>query len=120
MTLAEFKQEARSAFGASMEHATPANVREFRDVVARERWREEQTSSQGASSQEKLPIEITQEKVSSYEEILREFFADMLSAPNEQALIHLWLLALDMAYAGLEEQAEQQIGSLFSNHPSGE
>jgi hypothetical protein len=116
MTLPEFKQRAAAAFGPSMEHATPANVREFLDLVARDRWREEHTAHGSSRSGEPpAPLEIPHGESTSYEDILRQFFADALSAPNEQALIHLWLLALDLAYAGLEEQAAQQIGPLFAD-----
>ncbi len=116
MTLAEFKQRARDTFGPGMEHATPANVREFLDVIARDRWREEQAQRRsGQPSGEVPPLELSSDAPLSYEDILRRFFADALAAPNEQALMQLWLLALDLAYAGLEEQAESEIGPLFAD-----
>lgn len=116
MTLPEFKQRVREAFGPQMENATPANVREFLDSIARERWREEKAARRAAHP-ELLdpPLEIPHEEAASYEDILRRFFADALAAPNEEALMQLWLLALDLAYAGLEEQAEYEIGPLFAD-----
>lgn len=116
MTLAEFKQRVRDAFGPEMEHATPANVREFLDTVARDRWREEKAARHDAFGSSDMPLELTQDSNLSYEEILRRFFADALAAPNEQALIQLWLLALDLAYAGVQEQAEQELGPLFADY----
>lgn len=116
MTIAEFKQRVRDSFGPDMEHATPANVREFLDTIARDRWREEKSARRSALDATDLPLELSQEAKLSYEDILRHFFADALAAPNEQALIQLWLLALDLAYAGLEEQAEHELGPLFVDH----
>ena len=61
------------------------------------------------------PLEIPRPAAASYEDILRRFFADTLAAPHDEALIQLWLLALDLAYAGLEEQVEQELGPLFAD-----
>ena len=116
MNIAAFKQRVREAFGPQMEHATPANVREFLDGIARERWREEKAARRASQPDvPNPPIEIPREEAASYEDILRRFFADALSAPHDEALIQLWLLALDLAYAGLQEQAEYEIGSLFAD-----
>ena len=117
MSLGEFKQRVRDAFGPQMEHATPANVREFLDVIARERWREEKAARRAAyPGHPNPPVEIPREDAFSYEDILRRFFADALAAPHDEALIQLWLLALDLAYAGVEEQAGLEIGPLFADH----
>ncbi len=117
MTLPEFKQRVRDAFGPDMGHATPANVREFLDVVARDRWREEQAARRAAHpAGTPAPLELPDGPRLSYEDILRHFFADALNAPNEQALIHLWLLSLDLAYTGLEEQAALELDPLFVDH----
>ena len=112
----EFKQRVREAFGPQMEHATPANVREFLDVIARERWREEKAARRAAHpGQPNPPLELPREEATSYEDILRRFFANTLASPHDEALIQLWLLALDLAYAGVEEQAAQEIGPLFAD-----
>ena len=117
MHLAEFKQRVRAAFGPQMEHATPANVREFLDTLARERWREEKAARRAAQvGPSEPPLVIPPlEGPLSYEDILRQFFADALAAPHEEALIQLWLLALDLAYAGVEEQVELELGPLFAD-----
>ena len=63
MTLGDFKQRVRDAFGPQMEHATPANVREFLDVVARERWREEKAARRAAHPADPdPPLEIPREE----------------------------------------------------------
>ena len=116
MNLIEFKQRVRNAFGPRMEHATPGNVREFLDAIARERWREEKAARHAAHpGSPDLVLELPREPSLSYEDILRHFFADALAAPNDEALIQLWLLALDLSYAGVEEQAEYEIGPLFAD-----
>ena len=119
MSLAEFKQRVRETFGPQMENATPANVREFLDTIARERWREEKAARRAAHPDDpNPPVEIRREEALSYEDILRRFFADVLAASHDEALIQLWLLALDLAYAGLEEQVEHELGPLFADSGS--
>ena len=110
MTLEDFRKRVRATFGAQMQHATPANVREFLDTLARDHWREEkQALSVTAQGRYVLP----DERATSYEEVLRQFFSDVLDAPRDDALIQVWTLALELAYAGLEEQDARQIGGLF-------
>ena len=116
MTLTEFRRRVQDAFGPAMEHATPANVREFLDRLAHERWQEEKASRAGdGGGDEEDRIEIAPGGPTSYEEILRRFFADALRAGPDDALIQLWLFALDLAYAGVEEHVGTQIGSLFDD-----
>ena len=116
MTIIEFKQRVRDAFGPQMEHATPANVREFLDGVARDRWREEKAARRAShSGVPHPPLELPRDEALSYEDVLRHFFADALAAPHDEALIQLWLLSLDLAYAGVEEQAEYELGPLFAD-----
>ena len=116
MNIAEFKQRVRDAFGPQMENATPANVREFLDSIARERWQEEKAARRIAHPDlPNPPVDIPRADTFSYEDILRRFFADALAAPHDEALIHLWLLSLDLAYAGVEEQAEYELGPLFAD-----
>lgn len=116
MTLREFQRRVRDAFGPDMAHATPANVREFLDGIARERWREEKAARVAVAGVSDAPFEIPSDAATSYEEILRRFFAEALALPDEHALIQLWTFALDMAYAGLEEAQAQQMGSLFDDY----
>ncbi len=101
-----------------MEHATPANIREFLDTLARDRWQEEKEERAAQTPPgQTMRIIIPSEAATSYEEVLRQFFTDALYAPRDQALIQLWTLALDLAYAGLEEQNAEKLGMLFSDPP---
>lgn len=102
MKLRDFKRMVRAEFGPRMEHATPSNVREFLDKL--------QTQWPSAKSNGRFVID---EPALSYEEILRDFFARVLDLPEEQAVISLWTLALELAFADLHEVLEDRFGSLF-------
>ncbi len=111
MRLSELKERVRLAFGDKMQHATPANVRDFLDGFQVEMWREEKphhTAYPGG------PYEIFSEPESiSYETIIQQFFAKVLVADDEQALLLLWLLALDLAYSGIEQVQSDRLDRLF-------
>src|SRR5262249_54122612 len=100
MTLAEFRELVRQEFGPDLEHITPANVREFLDRV-----------------QSHKPAEGTRfrlnEQETTYEGILRAFFRQVLEVPPEEAIIPLWTLALELAFADLREMIAGQVASLF-------
>lgn len=100
MTHQEFRDLVHAEFGQDLEHMTPANVREFLDRIARER------PAPAARYQ-------LNESKSSYEAILRDFFRQTLEVPPEQAVIPLWTLALELAYADLREVIADHIGRLF-------
>lgn len=99
MTLQEFRDLVHSEFGNDLERMTPANVREFLDRVSKER-----------PAPERYQLNETK---SSYESILRDFFRQTLEVPPEQAVIPLWTLALELAYADLREVIADHIGRLF-------
>jgi hypothetical protein len=102
VTLEAFRQRIREQFGPGMERATPQNVREFLD-----RMQEELNSHpQGG------PYSIA-EPETSYEGILRTFFAEILDAPHDQAVIQLWLLGLELAFADLQDTIAEEISPLF-------
>ena len=50
----------------------------------------------------------------SYEAVLRSFFSEILEAPPDQALIQLWMLGLELAFADLRDTIEEEISPLFS------
>src|SRR4051812_4214473 len=89
-------------FGPHMENATPSNVREFLDKL--------QTQWPSAKSNGRFIID---EPALSYEEILRDFFARVLELPEEQAVVSLWTLALELAFADLHDVLEDRFGALF-------
>lgn len=102
MRLDEFKKWVRAEFGPNMEHATPANVREFLDRM----------------HAELAPVDrgrriVIDEPATSYEEILRDFFSRVLEMPQEEAIISLWMLALELSFSGVREQLAERFERLF-------
>ena len=102
MRLDDFKRWVQSEFGPNLEHATPANVREFLD-----RAHAEFSQKNG---RKRIVID---EPATSYEEILRDFFARVLDKPNDDALIILWMLALELSFAGVRDHWADRVGALF-------
>jgi hypothetical protein len=103
VTLDEFRQRVRQQFGPNMERATPENVREFLDQMQQE------LDPHAPGS----PLDLD-ETETSYEAILRAFFSEILETPRDQAIIQLWLLSLELAFADLRDTIEQEISPLFS------
>src|SRR5262249_45245162 len=104
--LEAFRAEVRQAFGRNLEKATPANVREFMDRHQEEIF----------LSEKRGPIELNEPKT-TYEEILKDFFARVLERPTEEALILLWTLALDTSFALIEQHDSHRLQSLFGDPP---
>lgn len=103
MRLDEFREKVAAEFGGSLEHVTPANVAEFVQ-------RMEQELSQGTQPGGRIVID---EPCTTYEEVIKDFFARVLAMPPEDAVIRLWLLALDLTFAGIESHYAQQLSKLF-------
>ena len=103
MNLDEFRERVRQQFGPGMERTTPQNVREFLDQMQQDL---DETPPGG-------PFELA-EGETSYEGILRTFFSEILAAPRDQAVIQLWMLALELAFADLRDTIEEEISPLFS------
>jgi len=89
-------------FGTGLAHATPANVREFLDKMQLEVFRSKLAD----------PI-VIDEQATSYEEIIKDFFSRILHAPQEEAIMALWSLALDLSFAAIEYQYAERFSSLF-------
>jgi hypothetical protein len=85
-----------------MERATPENVREFLDRMNQEL----DTTPRGG------PYELSETEI-SYEAIMRSFFFEILDAPSDQAVIQLWLHALELDFADLRDTIEEEISPLF-------
>ena len=102
MNVDEFKSAIRREFGAHLEHATPANVREFLDRIQQEVFA---GRSRGA-------IELNESKT-TYEEILKDFFARVLDFPRDQALIMLWTMAFELSFADLEHHLSDRFEMMF-------
>jgi hypothetical protein len=103
MKLEEFKEVVKQEFGAKLEHATPANVQEF---IA--------NFYAGLSGKREGRYEI-EERASSYEEIVKDFLAGVLEHPSDDAIILLWLLALELLFAVIEPIERERIGKFLNN-----
>src|SRR5215471_3451915 len=100
--LDQFRAAVRQEFGRHLEKATPANVREFLD-----RYQEDifDTSMRGR-------IELNESKT-TYEEILKDFFARVLERPRDEALIMLWTMAFDLSFSAIEHHLSDRFETLF-------
>ena len=104
MKLQEFKKLVKAEFGEGLEHATPANVREFLDRFQDDKLLERVTN--------RLVIN---EPCNSYEEVIKDFFASILELPPEEAIVKLWTVALELAFLGIESQYSEKFASLFQD-----
>lgn len=102
MDLQEFKGLVDNEFGYNFENATPGNVREFLDRM--------QMNVLGPQLNGRI---VLQEHASTYEEVLKDFFARVLEFPKDQALIMLWLLAFDLVFSGIELHQADKFKVLF-------
>jgi hypothetical protein len=100
--LERFREAVQREFGRNLERATPANVREFMD-----RFQEEIVQSPARGR-----LELNESKT-TYEEILKDFFARVLERPSEEAVILLWTLAFEMSFFAIEQHAAERLQSLF-------
>jgi hypothetical protein len=56
---------------------------------------------------------ILEERASSYEEIIKDFFVRVLELPEDEAVMLLWLLAFDLTFSAIELQHEEKLRALF-------
>jgi len=100
--LAEFRQEVLSEFGPRLDRMTPENVRDFLSrVYARER-RGEPGGRYSISEPSGTP-----------ESIMRDFLGRTLEAPAEEAVVHLWVLVLEMLMTSFWELDEARLVRLL-------
>lgn len=104
MKLEEFRKIVRQEFGEGLKHATPANVRDFLDRV--------QTGVLPDRAPYKIVID---EPCNSYEEIIKDFFTQILEMPPDEAVVALWTVALDLAFASIESQYDERFAMLFKD-----
>jgi hypothetical protein len=102
MDTKELKRLITKEFGAGLEHATPANVRDFLDRMGL-----------NVISPETKGRIILEERASTYEEILKDFFVKVLELPKDEAVMLLWLLAFDLTFSAIELQHEDKLRTLF-------
>lgn len=103
MKIDEFRKLVTTEFGPGLKHATPANVREFLDRMQQEVFQSRLTDR----------IEIN-ESATTYEEVIKDFFARILDSPRDEAIIALWTLALDLSFAAIEYQYAERFANLFN------
>ena len=104
MRIDEFRKVIKHEFGENLEHATPANVREFLDRMQQDVF---QDAIRGR-------IELNEPKT-TYEEILKDFFARVLDFPKDQALIMLWTMAFDLSFSAIEHHLSDRLDLLFQD-----
>jgi hypothetical protein len=102
--LDRFRQMVQREFGRNLEKATPANVRDFMDQY-------EDDLFQGTVRER---IELNESKT-TYEEILKDFFARVLERPTDEAVIMLWLMAFEMSFFTIEQHVSDRLQSLFGD-----
>lgn len=98
----DFRKAICSEFGPHLEHATPANVREFLDRF----------NDEAFQTHLNAPIELNEPKT-TYEEILKDFFIRVLDYPSDLAVIMLWTMAFDLSFSALEQHLSDRFGALF-------
>ena len=105
MNISDFKSLVTQEFGANLEHATPANVRDFLDRM--------QIDMLSPGVKGRIVLE---ENATTFEEVLRDFFAKALDLPPDDAVIMLWLMAFDLAFSAIEIQESETFGALFREY----
>jgi hypothetical protein len=105
VTLSEFKRLVEAEFGPNLQNATPANVREFLDRL------QNSDCQEGAV----LRYEMREEHAHTYEEIIKDFFARTLDMPAQEAVVSLWIVAIELAFAMVEYQYSEQLDPLFQS-----
>lgn len=104
MKIEDFRSAIRGEFGANLEHATPANVREFLDSMS-------ERAHEGAVRKRI----VLNEPKTTYEEILRDFYARVLDMPTDDALILLWTMSFETSFAILEQHLADRFDRLFGD-----
>jgi hypothetical protein len=102
LRIEEFRMAIKREFGQNLEHATPANVREFLDRMHEDVF-------QGKL---RAPIVLNEPKT-TYEEILKDFFARVLDFPKDEAMVMLWTMAFDLSFSSLEHHLADRFEALF-------
>jgi hypothetical protein len=100
--LQDFRLRVRAEFGPRMERATPATIHDFLIRMQRE-----------IGGTRRGPIVINQDPAHDFNDVIGDFFSRVLELPLEKAVILLWLLAVELHYARLEEEYSERFSSLF-------
>jgi len=98
----DFRRLVTAEFGPGLRNATPANVREFLDRMETEVL-DDRVSHRF----------VLDEPCASYEEVIRDFFSQILELPSEEAIVALWTLSLYLAFSAIESQYAEKFATLF-------
>ncbi len=109
MTLQAFRRLVRQEFGADLRHMTPANAREFLDRV--------QPHVENLRHAPGTRIRLD-EPHGTYEAIQRDFLREALDAPNDQAIISMWLFCLELVTSGVTDVEAERFERLFAAAPA--
>lgn len=98
----EFRRLVFEEFGSDLRHATPANIRDFLNRL----------------QQMQLPDNpsrqfVLNERSTTLESIMKDFFARVFDMPQEEAFILLWTLGFELAFGMVEDHAAAHFASLF-------
>jgi hypothetical protein len=104
--LEEFRQLVIQEFGADLNYATPANVREFLDRMH---------LSDFATQRAHSPRVALNDPSRSYEEIVKDTFAKLLKLPPEEAVPLLWVIAFELSFSIIEFQYGETLERLFQS-----
>ncbi len=106
MKLEEFRRKVIEEFGADLNHATPANVREFLDQM-----RLTEFATQRAAN----PRVSLNDPSRTYEEIVKDTFAKLLILSPEEAVPLLWVIAFELSFSIIEYQFSESLERLFQS-----
>lgn len=106
VTLQAFRRLVRQEFGADLRHMTPANAREFLDRV------QPHVEDIRRGKNGRIYLD---EPQGTYEAIQRDFLRQALEAPNDQAIISMWLFCLELVTSGVSDVEAERFEKLFAS-----
>ena len=104
MKLEEFRALVFREFGADLNNATPAHVREFIDRMQLTDFRQQRATN---------PRVVLNDPSRTYEEIVKDTFARILKLSAEEAVPLLWSIAFELSFSVIEYQYEETLNRLF-------
>ena len=94
MNLEEFREDVYREFGQSLERATTDSIRNFVDKMQALLYPPLRVGDH---------IHVGEEGTADFESIVLEFFANSLRMPSEEAVIGLWLFAVETWFSTMED-----------------
>jgi hypothetical protein len=103
--LDEFRKRVFQEFGGDLNHATPANVRDFLDRMNLSEFK-------GRGTGTRLVLD---DPSRNWEEVVKDTFARILRLPPEEAVPLLWIIAFELSYSIIEYQYGEVLEQLFQD-----